>query len=171
MLLCRSNHSKSFHSGGSGNLIHFCLEEKPSSWASKSFSPARNRERGTCLLAVPPADTFVGLSFEAGAEIYGKENDWVQKTEGEERFLMRSALAVLKTSSSGTVQKTGWPVSSSSYLSHCSANCCGPLEMNKTISPLKRNYHLHFGEEPWFSTRLQNNAACCPDITLPLPNP
>lgn len=33
------------------------------------FSAARNRDRGTCLLPVPPTDTFVGLSFEAGAEV------------------------------------------------------------------------------------------------------
>lgn len=95
---------------------------------------------------MPSADTFVGLSFEAGAEVHGEENDCGQKMEGEERFLMRSALTVLKNSVSVTVQKTGSPLSPSSYLSHCSANCTGPLEMPKTISPLKRNGHLHFGE-------------------------
>lgn len=82
---------------------------------------------------------------------------------------MRTTLAVLRTSSSGTVQKTGSPVSPSFYLSHCSASCSEPLEMIKTISPLKRNGHPHFGER--FSTRLLNNAACYPGITLPLPNP
>lgn len=48
----------------------FCarMKEKPASQDNTSFSPARNGARVGCLLPVPSADTFVGLSFGAGKE-------------------------------------------------------------------------------------------------------
>lgn len=68
-------------------ISSICAQRR--SWAAEpaqaSVQPGMEKEEPV-FYQCPLQTRFFGLSFGAGAEVYGKENDWEQKTEGEDRF-------------------------------------------------------------------------------------